>query len=191
MGGTKTIPLCAKCHGEVHDKKIVSSSALVKAGIAKSKAAGNKFGSARPGHWDGREHLRLAGLEKGRAKALVMRQEYKRAAYVDVVADIERWRSEGKTLRQIAALLNEAGHRTRRGKRWGSMQVHRVLEMELKRALDVLEAKREDHKVIVLEVKGRIPRKWRSKMVYDQFAAVLVFQTGWSARNFIFGGVCG
>lgn len=104
-------------------------STRVKEALAALKSRGVLLGSARPGHWDGREHLRLAGLEKGRAKALAMRQQLKEAAYADILPMMQAWRVEGLTLRQIAAKLNEAGHSTRRGKRWGSMQVHRVLEM--------------------------------------------------------------
>lgn len=43
LGGTKTIPLCALCHGKVHDKDILKMSNLAK--IARNK---NGFKTGRP-----------------------------------------------------------------------------------------------------------------------------------------------
>lgn len=50
LGGTKTVNLCAKCHGKVHDRKIMSSSHLVKSAIAKRRAAGLWHGVAPYGY---------------------------------------------------------------------------------------------------------------------------------------------
>ena len=50
-GGTKTVPLCAACHGKVHDQPMLNHRALTKAGMAKVMANGMKFGgdaSRRP-----------------------------------------------------------------------------------------------------------------------------------------------
>jgi DNA invertase Pin-like site-specific DNA recombinase len=44
-------------------------SARTKAALAVAKAEGQLLGSARPGHWRGREEKRLAGLVKARAVA--------------------------------------------------------------------------------------------------------------------------
>lgn len=43
-GGTKTLPLCAKCHGLVHDRDFVKHRRLQKEGIARAKAAGKYTG---------------------------------------------------------------------------------------------------------------------------------------------------
>jgi DNA-binding CsgD family transcriptional regulator len=38
------------------------------------------------------------------------------------------WRNEGKSLKSIAAALNDAGETTRTGCSWSATQVRRVLE---------------------------------------------------------------
>lgn len=47
--------------------------------LAAAKRRGVLLGSARPGHWDGREGKRLAGLEKARAKLAAVRAAAKAA----------------------------------------------------------------------------------------------------------------
>lgn len=44
-GGTKMLPLCSSCHGKVHDSKMISTSELTKAALAKLKARGVKLGA--------------------------------------------------------------------------------------------------------------------------------------------------
>jgi transposase-like protein len=44
LGGTKTIPLCATCHGKVHQKDFVKFSNLAKEGIKRYVANGGKLG---------------------------------------------------------------------------------------------------------------------------------------------------
>ena len=39
-------------------------AARTKAALAAAKVKGKLLGSSRPGHWEGREHLRDAGIEK-------------------------------------------------------------------------------------------------------------------------------
>jgi 5-methylcytosine-specific restriction endonuclease McrA len=45
-GGTKTVPLCVACHSQVHDHSL-STSQLVKEGIARSRASGTPWGKKR------------------------------------------------------------------------------------------------------------------------------------------------
>lgn len=40
LGGTKTIPLCANCHGLVHSRDFLKSATLQKLGIEKAKKEG-------------------------------------------------------------------------------------------------------------------------------------------------------
>lgn len=47
LGGTKTIPLCFKCHGLVHEKDFVKHRALLKLGVAKAKAEGKYKGRSK------------------------------------------------------------------------------------------------------------------------------------------------
>jgi len=48
--------------------------------LAAAKRRGVLLGSARPGHWAGREDKRLAGLEKARARLAAVRADVKAAA---------------------------------------------------------------------------------------------------------------
>ena len=99
-----------------------------KAALAAAKARGVKLGSARPGHWDGRENARLEGLAKARTAAAVDRTERATEAYADLCPSMIDMRAKGMTLAAIAEHLNSEGHTTRRGKPWNPVQVSRVLE---------------------------------------------------------------
>lgn len=44
LGGTRTIPLCNKCHAQVHGMKAVNLSRLVKEGQRKAREAGKRIG---------------------------------------------------------------------------------------------------------------------------------------------------
>lgn len=92
------------------------------------KARGGKLGSARPGHWKGREHLRLAGLQRGRpvAVAAVKRQADEFASRIG--PRILAMQAEGLTPSAIAVRLNTDGIPTQRGVHWGGMGVRRVLQ---------------------------------------------------------------
>jgi DNA invertase Pin-like site-specific DNA recombinase len=102
-------------------------SERTKAALAAAKARGKLLGSARPGHWEGREQTRLAGLEKARAVAIGVRQAKAKDAYADLVPVLTDLRGEGLSLAAIADRLNAEGHTTRRGRPWNPMQVSRVL----------------------------------------------------------------
>lgn len=98
-----------------------------KAALQAAKVRGMKLGSARPGHWDGREDARLDGLAKAREESKKIRTQAADEAYADLLPEMQRLRGEDKTLQQIADALNELGHTTRRGKPWNAVQVMRVL----------------------------------------------------------------
>lgn len=98
-----------------------------KAALAAAKARGEKLGSAREGHWDGREDARLNGLAKAREVASAVRTEAANEAYADLLPLLLQLRTDGQTFQQIADHLNELGHTTRRGKPWNNVQVMRVL----------------------------------------------------------------
>lgn len=59
-------------------------SERTKAALAAAKARGVKLGSAREGHWTGREHQRQAGLAKAQAAAAVSRRKSADEAYTDL-----------------------------------------------------------------------------------------------------------
>jgi len=98
-----------------------------KAALAAAKARGTLLGSQRPGHWEGREDVRLAGLEKGRQASAAVRREKAAEAYEDLVPTMRQLRDAGQSLAAIAERLNADGQTTRRGRPWNGSQVLRVL----------------------------------------------------------------
>ena len=109
-------------------------SARTKAALAAAKARGTLLGSARPGHWEGKEDLRTAALIKARTAAGKAITEKAREAYTDLQPIMKEMRDKGLSLQAIAEELNTQGHTTRRGMPWNPMQVSRVLERAEKRA---------------------------------------------------------
>ena len=102
-------------------------SERTKAGLAAAKARGMKLGSARPGHWKGREHLRVKGAAKASAASAVAHRKAADEAYTDIAPQMKQLRDDGKSFQGIADALNDEGHATRRGKPWNASQVLRVL----------------------------------------------------------------
>jgi DNA invertase Pin-like site-specific DNA recombinase len=103
-----------------------------KTALAAAKARGTKLGSARPGHWEGREAARTAGGIKGLARSAQVRAQAAQEAYSDLVPAMQALKAAGKSLRAIAESLNNEGHTTRRGKPWNVVQVMRVLDRAAK-----------------------------------------------------------
>jgi DNA invertase Pin-like site-specific DNA recombinase len=114
--------LAAVAENEAHQ-----ISERTKTALAAAKRRGVKLGSARPGHWVGREHRRLAGGLKGLRAAAQARSEAAREEYSFLLPTIRHQRQEGKTLQAIADGLNAEGHSTRAGKPWTPTAVWRVL----------------------------------------------------------------
>ncbi|AFZ69760.1 site-specific recombinase, DNA invertase Pin (plasmid) [Deinococcus peraridilitoris DSM 19664] len=75
-------------------------------------------------------------LEARRAGAQVRRQDAI-AAYARVAGYIALMRRGGETLRGIARILNDEGHRTRQGKLWSAVQVRNVLLRSAPSTLDI------------------------------------------------------
>ena len=46
-GGTKTIPVCLKCHAKIHDRKKMAGSELTKLGLKRAKERGVVLGRPR------------------------------------------------------------------------------------------------------------------------------------------------
>jgi DNA invertase Pin-like site-specific DNA recombinase len=103
-------------------------SQRTKAALKAAKARGVKLGSARPGHWAGREDRRRAGLQKANAAAVVSNRRAAQEEYADLVPVVAELRDAGQSLQEIADELNDQGHTTRRGRPWNRMQVSRVLK---------------------------------------------------------------
>jgi DNA invertase Pin-like site-specific DNA recombinase len=94
-----------------------------KAALAAAKARGTLLGAARPEC----RNLTDEGRRAGARAAGAAHAANAVAAYADVKPEIVALAATGKSLREIAAALNVAGHTTRRGYAWGPSQVQRVL----------------------------------------------------------------
>lgn len=103
-------------------------SERTKAALAAYKARGGLLGSAREGHWEGKEEVRLNALVKAREVSSKVISREARAAFSDLLPMMMEMRSSGATLQEIADRLNSEGQTTRRGKEWSATQVKRVLE---------------------------------------------------------------
>jgi DNA invertase Pin-like site-specific DNA recombinase len=105
------------------------TSERTKAALQAAKARGVLLGSARPGAWEGREHLRRAGLKKARVVSLRVRRERLAEAHGELLPEVCALRAAGRSLRQIAAHLDAEGKVTLCGGRWSPCQVARLLRV--------------------------------------------------------------
>lgn len=99
-------------------------SQRTKAALAAAKRRGMKLGSARPGHWEGRER----GWREATKVAAKRRTEQARDAYAFLVPLMQTLRASGESFQAIADQLNSDGHQTTRGLPWTGTQVWRVLK---------------------------------------------------------------
>jgi DNA invertase Pin-like site-specific DNA recombinase len=97
--------------------------------MAECRKRGIKLGSARPGHWKGREHLR--GTKQAIAASVKMRRVRTRQAYEYLLPDLKRMRLEGKTMDEIAAWLNARDCLTTVGTPFNQVSVWRLLKRYL------------------------------------------------------------
>ena len=102
-------------------------SARTEAALKAAKARGVRLGSARPNHWQDREHLRVKGQVKATRAASDRRSEKAREAYEFLVPAIRERREQGRSFQQIADWLNEQGYRTTARKPFTRAAVRRVL----------------------------------------------------------------
>ncbi len=120
-------PLTLHVLAAVAEAEAKATSLRTKAALQAAKRRGTKLGSARAGHWTGRENARLRGAREGGKAAAVSHHNAAAAAYSDLYEPLAALRSKGLSLSEIAAELNQQGHTTRRGCPWNHVQVLRVL----------------------------------------------------------------
>jgi DNA invertase Pin-like site-specific DNA recombinase len=99
-------------------------SQRTKAALAAYKARGGLLGGSLPEC----RNLDTEAMAKGQRMAAEARSKKANEAYTDLYPLLTELRSAGKSLREIAAHLNELGYTTRRSKPWNPMQVKNVLE---------------------------------------------------------------
>jgi DNA invertase Pin-like site-specific DNA recombinase len=108
----------------VAENEAVMISQRTKAALAAYKARGGILGAARP---DCRKLSADASVKGRQAASRAIRAKAK-AAYEDLAPMIVELKAAGRSLRDIAGVLNGEGHTTRRGMPWNPMQVSRILE---------------------------------------------------------------
>lgn len=98
-GGTRTIPLCVRCHGIVHDIAFTNHSTLVQDAIERRRKAGEIIGTVPFGWRTGSDGKTLVEDERESAVASLVRDMY----------------ASGSTCPEIVNVLCERGYKSRRG----------------------------------------------------------------------------
>ena len=129
---------------------------LTREGLERAKARGVLLGSARPGHWDGREHLR--GWKKGVENSIKARHGRVLATYAAIIPPIVQMRADECSFDKIACWLNANGHTTSKGNKFTPAGVWRIMgKVEAKDA--AIEAAAEAGPEMVTRGLAR-PRHW-------------------------------
>ncbi|NDD53797.1 recombinase family protein [bacterium] len=107
----------------VAEQEALATSERTKAALAAAKRRGKLLGSARPGHWRGKEERRLLGSRRGVRRAAELRTQAAKQHNGMAVAEALRLRRSGVSWMDVAAELNRLGLVTRRGNHWSKSSV--------------------------------------------------------------------
>jgi hypothetical protein len=111
-GGTRTVPLCIRCHGLAHDR-LMGSSQLTRAALAAKKAKGERTGGVPTG-------FKLA--DDGKTLAPDSHEQ-------EAIAFMRVLRAHGLSYAAIGAQLESRGFRPRGAAgRWHAMTIMRALK---------------------------------------------------------------
>jgi DNA invertase Pin-like site-specific DNA recombinase len=99
-------------------------SERTKAALKAAKARGVKLGASNPAS----RNLSQTAMATARLHGPAANRDKAIKEFADLVPLLKQWRANGKSLREIAALLNDDGVPTRKGGAWNASQVKRVLD---------------------------------------------------------------
>jgi DNA invertase Pin-like site-specific DNA recombinase len=107
-------------------------SERTKAALAAAKARGVELGSARPGHWKGREQARMQGMKAAQAAAHEHYERLGAPVYAKALPIAREMHGRDESLQAIADRLNAEGITTAQGAEWKRVQVARLLKREVR-----------------------------------------------------------
>ena len=169
LGGTKTIPLCERCHGLVHSKDFTSTSALTSKAMQKKKAKGLYTGGRAP-----------FGFKLGDDGETLVPN----SAEVEIILCAQELRRDGHSLRGISAKLAERGMLTRNGRMFDYKAIPAMLAAKPE-SMSSREIKAELAELTKLRVVK--PKKWTLRAISAELAnRGMVTRTG---KPFHFTGI--
>lgn len=98
-----------------------------RAALAEAKKRGTLLGSARPGHWAGREERRMAGAVNGAIGRRAAAARVRGKRYERVLPAVVECRSRGLSIAGVARALTDAGIVAPSGKAWTRRMVQTCL----------------------------------------------------------------
>jgi len=147
--------------------------------MARLKSDGVPLGSARPGHWKGREHKR--GWKKAVPAASKARSERALREYQWLLPEIKQRRARGDTMSEIAQWLNDNGKTTTAGKPFTQASLWRIIQRYLgdeflgntARSGEYHRVTPERREEVLLKVVPRIKELRDEGMTFSDIAATL------------------
>jgi DNA invertase Pin-like site-specific DNA recombinase len=118
-------------HAAIAEEEARLISERVKQGLAQAKIRGVKLGSARDGHWDGREHKRIAGLKKAHEVSAKVRHQKAIKRWESILPLLRDLHEEGLTLSQIGDRLLADGIHPVRSAVWCPSSIKMLLAMAI------------------------------------------------------------
>ena len=112
LGGTKTVPVCVRCHGLIHSREAMAHPELTRKGMQRKRMRQERIGTVPYGYRLAKDGKRLLPNDRQR----------------HVIEWMRRQRAKGSSLRDICEELNRVGEVSATGKRfWQPATVSRIV----------------------------------------------------------------